>query len=147
MANIFADTSGWGNLVDPSQPYHTLAARLYRTARQRGQLIITTNYVITELTALMISPLRIPRPTAINIIEGLKTSPYVEVVHIDPTLDAAAWQLFKQRPDKDWSLVDCASFVLMQQQGITDALTTDHHFEQAGDVAHPPTMNLPVAMA
>ena len=132
MPELFADTSGWGNLVDRTQPYHALAARLYRAARQQGRRVITTNYVITELISLMISPLRIPRPSAISFVDGLKTSPYVEITHIDPALDAAAWQLFKQRQDKDWSLVDCASFVLMQQRGITEVLTTDHHFEQAG---------------
>lgn len=134
MPDLFADTSGWGNLVDRTQPYHALAARLYRAARQQRRQIITTNYVIAELIALMISPLRIPRSLAISFIESLKSSPYVEIIHIDPALDAAAWQLFKQRQDKDWSLVDCASFVFMQQRGINDALTTDHHFEQAGFV-------------
>jgi predicted nucleic acid-binding protein len=53
-------------------------------------------------------------------------------VHIDLTLDNQAWQLLKSRPDKEWGLVDCASFVLMQQRGIAEALTTDHNFEQAG---------------
>jgi len=54
------------------------------------------------------------------------------VVHIDPDLDAEAWALFRRYTDKQWSLVDCASFVVMRQRGITDALTTDRHFEQAG---------------
>ena len=70
----------------------------------------------------------------IAFIEGLKSSPYVEVVHVDAKLDEAAWQLFKSRQDKEWSLVDCASFVVMQQRGIFEALTSDHHFEQAGFV-------------
>ena len=43
--------------------------------------------------------------------------------------------LFAARKDKDWSLTDCISFVVMQEHGITDALTADHHFEQAGFVA------------
>ena len=41
---------------------------------------------------------------------------------------------WESRPDKEWSLVDCASFVVMQQRGLTEVLTTDHHFEQAGFV-------------
>ena len=65
MANLFADTSGWGHLIDPTQAYHVLAATLYRTARQQGRKVITTNYIIAELVALMGSPLRIPRPRAI----------------------------------------------------------------------------------
>ncbi|MBC8229492.1 type II toxin-antitoxin system VapC family toxin [bacterium] len=134
MTDLFADTSGWGHLVDPTQAYHALAATLYRTARQQGRKVITTNYIIAELVALMSSPLRIPRPRAIAFIEALKTSPHVEIIHIDFTMDEAAWQLLTNRQDKEWSLVDCASFVVMHQRGITEALATDRHFEQAGFV-------------
>src|SRR5262245_24927840 len=51
---------------------------------------------------------------------------------VDLSLETAAWQLWEARADKDWSAVDCASFQVMQQRGLTEALTTDHHFEQAG---------------
>lgn len=56
----------------------------------------------------------------------------ITVVHIDAPTDAAAWALLKSRPDEDWSLVDATSFVVMRQRGLTEALTTDRHFEQAG---------------
>ena len=55
-------------------------------------------------------------------------------IPIDEQLDVRAWELLENRLDKTWSLVDCASFVVMEQRGLTDALTTDHHFEQAGFV-------------
>ncbi len=84
--------------------------------------------------ALLTSPLRISRPAVVTIIEGVKASPFVEVIHVDPTLDAEAWKLLRSRQDKEWSLVDCASFVLMNRRGIGEAMTTDHHFEQAGFV-------------
>lgn len=132
MADIFADTAGWGHIVDKSQPQHARAAQIYRTARQTGRRMITTNYIVTELVALLTSPLRLPRPQLIAFVESIKTSPYVVIVHIDPLLDAAAWQLLTNRADKAWSLVDCTSFVLMEQMKITEALTTDHHFAQAG---------------
>jgi len=132
MPDLFADTSGWGNLVDSTQPYHSLAATIYRSSRQQGRKVITTNYVIAELVTLMTSPLRISRPRMIAFIESLKTSPYIEVVHVDVKLDEQTWQLLKSHQDKEWSLVDCASFVVMKQRGIGEALTTDHHFEQAG---------------
>jgi predicted nucleic acid-binding protein len=134
MPNIFAATAGWGHLVDPAQAFHARAATLYRRARQEGRTLITTNYILTELVALLISPLRLAHPRIVAFIEGLKASPYVDVVHVDPPLDAQAWQLFTERPDKEWSLVDCASFVVMQQRGLLEAFTTDHHFEQAGFV-------------
>lgn len=134
MADLFVDTAGWGQIVDPSQEWHIQAATIYRTARQQRRGMITTNYILTELVALLTSPLRIPRPHVVAFINGLKTSPYIEIVHVSPALDAQAWQLLTQRPDKTWSLVDCSSFVIMQERRINEALTTDHHFEQAGFV-------------
>ncbi len=132
MPELFADTSGWGNLVDPTQPFHALAANIYRTSRQRSQKIITTNYIISEVVSLLTNPLRIPRATLVTFVEGLKASPFVKVIHVDELLDQNSWNLLGSRLDKEWSLVDCASFVLMQNRGISDALTSDHHFEQAG---------------
>jgi predicted nucleic acid-binding protein len=132
MPDLFVDTSGWGHLVDSTQPYHPLAANVYRTARQQGRKVITTNYIIAELVTLMTSPSRIPRPRTVAFIESLKTSPYINVVHVDASLDEQAWQLLRSRQDKDWSLVDCVSFVMMKQHGVGESLTTDHHFEQAG---------------
>jgi uncharacterized protein len=132
MPEWFADTSGWGNLFDTSQPYHHQTANLYRIAHQQGQPIVTTNYVLTELVALLTSPLKMSRPQIIQIVNSIKSSPNIEIVHIDAALDQKAWQLLVSRQDKTWSLVDCASFVLMQERGISDALTADHHFEQAG---------------
>ncbi len=134
MGDIFADTAGWGHLVDPSQAYHRRAAIIYRRARQQGQKFITTNYILTEVVALLTSPLRIPRPAIVAFIAGLKASPHVEIVHVDAPLDEQAWQLLTQRQDKDWSLVDCASFVVMRQHNLLEAFTTDEHFEQAGFV-------------
>ena len=83
MSELFADTSGWANLVDPSQTYYALAANLYRTARQQGRKVITTNYIITEVVALLTSPLRTPRPKMIAFVDGLEASPHVEIVHLD----------------------------------------------------------------
>lgn len=134
MSEIFADTSGWGCLVDPTQTFHNLTTNTYRIARRQGRTVVTTNYVIVELVALLTSPLRIPRPSVISFVDSLNNSPFVEVVHVDPVLNGEAWKLLRSRQDKEWSLVDCASFVLMQQRAIIEAMTTDHHFEQAGFV-------------
>jgi predicted nucleic acid-binding protein len=134
MPDLFADTSGWGCLFDPTQPFHALASTIYRTARTHSRKVVTKNYVIAELVALMTSPLRMPRISIVTVIDGLKASPFIEVAYVDAQLDDDAWQLLRSRQDKEWRLVDCASFVIMKNRGITDALTTDHHFEQAGFV-------------
>jgi predicted nucleic acid-binding protein len=67
-----------------------------------------------------------------QIIDTIKAAPYVQIIHLDEATDAIAWNFCKSRPDKAWSLVDCTSFMVMQQLGLQEALTTDQHFEQAG---------------
>jgi predicted nucleic acid-binding protein len=132
MNNLFIDTSGWGNLFDSSQPYHFQATDVYLSAKAEDKRIITTNYIIIELVSLLIHPLRVPRQKLIQLISGLKTSPYLEIIHVDASLDQQVWQFFQSHQDKEWSLVDCASFVVMKERDINEALTNDHHFEQAG---------------
>jgi predicted nucleic acid-binding protein len=132
MADLFADSSGWATWADTSQRFHSLAVLAIDDVLASNGQVVTTNLVLTELVALLTRPLRMPRVMQISFLKDLRTASWVEVVHIDPALEAAAWQLWEARPDKEWSLVDCASFVLMQQRGLTEALTTDHHFEQAG---------------
>jgi predicted nucleic acid-binding protein len=105
---------------------------LVQHAHAVGQIIITTNYVLAELTALLNRPLRIPRHQQIQFLTDLRAVSWVHIVPIDSSLDAMAWQLWASRPDKEWTLIDCASFMVMQQRRLTEALTTDHHFEQAG---------------
>jgi len=134
MPGIFVDTAGWGHLVDPTQEFHKQASILYRSFRRQGSRLVTTNYILAELVALLMSPLRLPRAKIIAFVAALKSSPYVDILHVDATLDAQSWQLLVERSDKDWSLVDCSSFVIMQKVGLREALTTDRNFEQAGFV-------------
>lgn len=132
MNEVFADTSGWASFFVRTEPFYANAKSLMRKWHLNGTRIITTNYVLMELVALFTSPLRIPRIKQIKTIETIKTASWVEVVHIDLTLDEEAWILLKERQDKTWSLVDCTSFVVMRHRSITEAFTTDHHFEQEG---------------
>lgn len=129
---VFVDTSGWACLFDAAQPNHLKATQLFAQARQQQTTFITTNYVIAELVALLHSPLRLPRPQVFQIVDSLKSAPYLEMIYVDRAIDTAAWDLCKSRSDKAWSLVDCSSFIIMQQLNIQAALTTDRHFEQAG---------------
>ena len=134
MMAWFADSSGLAAFADKSQTHHVESGRLVRGVCDRGDHFITTDYVLVELTALLTSPLRIPKPTQIAFLETLRSVDWVRVLPIDPTTLAAAWKLWGERPDKTWSLVDCSSFVVMNQLGVTDSLTSDRHFEQAGFV-------------
>ncbi len=132
MKGIFVDTSGWASLVVETQTFHTKAKEIYQSAISNQTPLLTTNYVLTELVALLTSPLRLSRPRVIEIVEGIKVSPFFEIIHIDEMCDKRTWELLKNRPDKKWSLVDCSSFVVMREREISESLTTDHHFEQAG---------------
>ena len=134
MNKIFVDTSGWASLADVSEPFYQKAKEIYAAAMQNRQRLVTTNYVLTELVALMTSPMRFHRPRIIEFVRGIKESPFFDIIHIDEDLDAKAWELLTNRADKNWSLVDCSSFIVMRENKITEALTTDHHFEQAGFV-------------
>jgi uncharacterized protein len=132
--SLFIDTSGWASLYIPTENYHPKAVKLFQNYRQQKQAIITTNYILTELVTLLYSPLRTPRPRLFEIVDAIKTASFVQFIHINPEIDTVAWELCKARSDRPWSLVDCTSFVVMQQLEIQDSLTTDHHFEQAGFV-------------
>lgn len=135
--NMFVDTSGWAYYLDRQDPLHTeVEALVQRTIAQRRHLV-TTNYVITELVALLSSRYHLPRQQVIKAINAIKTDPSVEMIYIEQSLDDKAWSLLETRPDKEWSLVDASSFVVMQHYGMTEALTTDHHFTQAGFVRSP----------
>ena len=132
MNEIFADTSGWANFFVDTEPYHAKAFMLMEQGQQKTRRVVTTNYVLSEILPLLTVRFRIRRARALKVIEVIRSVPWVEIVHVDEALDAAAWQLLENRLDKKWSLVDAVSFVVMKDRGITEALTTDHHFEQAG---------------
>ncbi len=134
MTPIFVDTAGWATLAVRGERNHALAAELYEQCRQEGRHLVTTNYVLGELLSVFISPLRLPRHEQFQRIDMIRTSRIVDLVHVDAALDAAAWTFLKSRADKEWSLIDAVSFIVMQERGIPEALTTDHHFEQAGFV-------------
>jgi len=65
-------------------------------------------------------------------VAGLRASPRATIVPLGSQLLDRGMQLMEERQDKDWSLTDCISFVVMKEQGVQDALTADGHFEQAG---------------
>ncbi len=132
MNDIFVDTSGWACWLDRSLPYSVLSRRLADEVTGQGNLLITTSFIMVELTGLLTSPLRFPKPQQIQLMSALRSDATVEIVQVDQVLEAEAWDLWRSRGDKLWSLVDCVSFIIMQRRQLTQALSTDHHFEQAG---------------
>lgn len=129
--DVFADTGGLAAVMVANEPAHEAAKAVAHACQAGGGRLVTTSLILTELVALGLR-LRYPRAALVRFVEGVAASDWVDVIHVDAALQAAGWALFRERPDKTWSLVDCVSFVLMEQRGIDPALIADHHFEQAG---------------
>lgn len=129
-ATVFLDTGCAIALLSPRDQYHAAALNLAAEIRQQGTKVITSDAVLLEIGAALAKLAY--RPAAIKFIDGLRTDPRVEIVPLDSRLFEAAYRLFRERPDKEWSLTDCASFTIMQERHISQALAADEHFRQAG---------------
>jgi predicted nucleic acid-binding protein len=104
--------------------------RALRASAELEGMLVTTDWVLTETADALCDTSN--RDRCADFIEDLRRAQRVKVEPASRALFDAGWDLFRQRHDKDWSLTDCISFVVMKQHGITAALTGDHHFEQAG---------------
>jgi predicted nucleic acid-binding protein len=95
--------------------------------------MVTTTAVFTELgDGLADTP---GRDDFTELVSDLRSDPNVMIVAAGLSLFERSLALCAARPDKDWSVTDCISFVVMKDRGISEALTGDRHFEQAGFVA------------
>ncbi len=130
MKTVFADTFYYLALVNPADNRHQEA--LAYTAAFQGRMV-TTVWVLIELADALARPPT--RPAFLQVLSQLRADSDVTIVPPEPGPFEDGVRLFAARPDKEWSLTDCISFVVMQRDGITEALTGDHHFEQAGFVA------------
>ena len=130
MNRVFADSFYFFALGNPRDSAHSRALAFNNSFT--GQ-IITTGWIITELGDGMVLPSQ--RPIFMKLVEQLRTDAGVLFIPCADDWMKAGLELFGKRPDKEWSLTDCISFVVMQEQGLHEALTGDHHFEQAGFVA------------
>jgi hypothetical protein len=126
-ARILVDSVFVIALINRRDQYHALAAEL--AAQLEGQPLLITDAVLLELGNALARQFR---GQAVAVIERFLDADEVEVVHITPHLFAQAFGMFKKHTDKEWSLVDCISFVAMQEAGVDEALTFDRHFVQAG---------------
>lgn len=109
----------------------------YKEAIATNRPLVTTNYVLVELIALLTARARASRGQILALLTQIRRLPYLHIVHVDLDLDAAAWAVLEQHVDKTWSLVDASSFVVMRRFSIYEAFTTDQHFVQAGFVRVP----------
>ncbi len=131
MSNeFFLDTSYAIALSVESDEHHQRAEQLAEQLLANQTPIITTRAVLLEIGNAL-SKQRY-RQAAGELLGALERDPQIEIVSLAEELYQQALALFCSRLDKQWGLIDCVSFVVMQQRGMTTALTTDEHFEQAG---------------
>lgn len=127
MKALFADTFYYLALLDPNDSFHDRAVEVTRELESN---IVTTAWVLLELANSLSAPPH--RTVFIDFIDRLRANAGVTIFEADRELFDSGVELYRRRDDKDWSLTDCISFVVMGREGIDQALTGDHNFEQAG---------------
>ena len=132
MTRVFADTCYWVALANRHDELHPAA--LAAQKRLTHATVVTTDEVLGEVLNFYLAVVQ-RRNAATQIVDAIRTDPHVLVLEQSRRTFDGGLTLYKGRSDKEYSHVDCISFVLMTQDGITDALTNDHHFEQEGFVA------------
>ena len=127
MSEAFADTSFFVAFLSARDVDHAAAVDLMENFEGR---IVTTDWVLAELGNFL------ARCSIRNLfaafVRDLPTDPRMEILPADREQFDAGCALYEARPDKEWSLTDCISMVVIEQQSIRDVFTADHHFEQAG---------------
>jgi hypothetical protein len=127
---VFLDAAYAIDLVAPNDGLHEFASTLADQMKALRTTFVTTRPVLIEVGNAL-SKVR-HRSVALQLLNSIEADSGVEIVGLSDDLYLRALQLFAQRPDKDWGLTDRVSFIVMRDYGLTDALTTDAHFEQAG---------------
>jgi predicted nucleic acid-binding protein len=124
---MFLDTSGLFCRHYRREKRHGPAKRYFETKSKK----LTHSYVLSEFVTLCFSR-GLPRAATLGFARRLLAHPLVEVVWVGEALHRKALELLDKRHDKDYSLCDAVSFVVMRQRGLAEALTTDHYLAQEG---------------
>lgn len=124
---VLVDTSFVVALINARDTHHPKTTQLSREFE--GCPLVITDAVLFEIGNALA---RSFKSQAISIIDDFISSPEVEVIRTSPILFTEAFATYSSHDDKDWGLVDCVSFIVMRQQKIASALTSDQHFIQAG---------------
>jgi predicted nucleic acid-binding protein len=129
----FLDTGYLIALFSEKDTFHAQALAMQIRAQRERVRLVTTDAVVLEVGAAFSRVAM--RGAGASIMQALILDEGIEVVPVTESLRSKALALFDQHQDKDWSLCDCMSFVLMRERGLDSALTVDHHFVQAGFIA------------
>jgi len=127
---VFLDSAYINAVINTRDQWHEAAVRWERKLAADRRQLITPEFVLVEI-ADGLAAVRF-RIQAAQVIAALQASPLVEIISASSELFTAAFELYRSRPDKDCGLTDCASFIAMRGRALSQALTTDEHFRQAG---------------
>ena len=125
---LFLDTAFIQALLNVRDAYHPKAIELFPRVRNASEIWIT-EAILTEVGNACSA---INRKGAVQFIQQCYQTDNIRVVSIDTQLFTQATHLYQSRSDKNWGLTDCISFIVMTQNNLQDAITTDRHFVQAG---------------
>jgi predicted nucleic acid-binding protein len=130
---VFLDTAFVVALASPADKYHKKAKRLSRQIEKEGVALVTTRAVLIEIGDAMAEERR--RKAGAVILQALEEDDNLAIIQNSEELYRRAFAMYTSRTDKEWGMTDCISFVVMTSEKITEALTTDTHFQQAGFTA------------
>lgn len=127
---LFIDTSAFIALHDASDRYHKAAKGFFTPDRLRELKVqpVTTNFIFSEVYSYFCRT----HADAVTVGTSIRESKVLRYIHADPADEEAAWQLAQKYQDKDFSFVDCLSFVIMSRIGCHKAFAFDSHFRQMG---------------
>lgn len=127
---VFVDSSGLYALADRRDSYHAQAEERVRKLIESGARLVLTDYIVDE--ACTLAKVRAGSDAALRLLEIVERSRAIDMFWISVEHFEAAKALFRRRADHGYSFTDCTSFVVMDKLRIRDALTSDHHFVEAG---------------
>lgn len=130
MKTFFADTSYLIALVNPKDRLHQRVMAL--SDEVDSARVVTSEMVLTELLNHLADGGMQMRQVVVELVQEFHHDPVVSVIPQSSSQFREALALYLNRRDKTWSHTDCASFHIMEREGITEALTHDRHFEQSG---------------
>lgn len=130
MRRVFADAGYWIALLNPKDGLHGKAREVSATLGKSR--IVTSEMVLAEVLNAFASKGESLRNAAYALVEQIRTNPNAEVVPMTSNAFREAMERYRNRGDKTCGLTDCTSFLIMEQKGITDALSADRDFQQAG---------------
>ena len=132
MTRIFADACYWIALLHRNDQLHAAADAAQK--QMKNVHVVTTDEILAEVLNFFSGRGQQMRAAAVQAVEGLRKDARVTVVEQSRATFDGGLGRYKRDGDKEYSLADCVSFELMTRDSMTEALTDDHHFEQAGFV-------------